>query len=366
MKNVVHARGDLPAMLIMFFFLALGLWQFLVAWKKLNGISLTGCPDRKYWTIAAGLLMIVISGSWYFSEPSHFAAPDVEGVETLVLLTLGILAATIAQFFLSFIFRITGISFARKKRVGLPVPEAGGTETVYVETDGLRVPALLMNPCETGDINVPVMLIHEYGGSREDLRGLATFLSSEGHASIAFDIDGHGMNPRGLSSPFMEITVEAMAETLVERTGSNEIVVVGVGMGGIAAVKCAGDREEVLHAVAVDPTAIAADGSCAVNALRELNILDVLVSAFKPPARHEPGTRVSLSKLIGGMKVPENIASGNVTVLSTAGTWLNSPESSTAAASKFHLGKPVFIEGSHYSLPGERSTRELILDIIRG
>ncbi|MBN2168028.1 MAG: hypothetical protein JW738_02190, partial [Actinobacteria bacterium] len=85
MKNVVHARGDLLDMLILFFLLALGLWQLLIAWKKLHGLSLTGYPDRKRWSITLGFVIIAFSCAWYFSQSGHFASPDVEGVETLVL-----------------------------------------------------------------------------------------------------------------------------------------------------------------------------------------------------------------------------------------------------------------------------------------
>ncbi|MBN2169134.1 MAG: alpha/beta hydrolase, partial [Actinobacteria bacterium] len=195
--------------------------------------------------------------------------------------------------------------------------------------------------------------------------GLAAFLASKGHTSVAFDLDGHGANQHGLSSPFMEATTGRFVETLASVTGFKNIAVVGFGLGGLAAVKCAGDRSEVLHAAALDPTALESDGSCAINALRELDILDVLRSALRPPAKNENGRRVSLSKLLSSMKVPENSAAEKVSIISTRETWLTSPASELTLASKFQLRDPVLVESNHYSLIHSSEAYEAILKIIR-
>lgn len=365
MNALVHARGDLLDMFLLFFFLMLGLWQTLVAWKKLNGLSLTGCPDRKYLSTALGLVLIFTSGAWYFSQPGHFAAPDVEGVETLVLLTLGIAAATAAQFLLSAVAGFIRSSVIREKQTGEIKIHEEGVRIEKIDTGESPIPAFIAEAKGGSGPGIPVLLVHDYGGSKEDLEDLALFLASNGHRTLAFDIDGHGMNERGLDSLSMPETVGSLLKLLTENNRNSDIAVAGIGFGGYTAVSCAAYNDRVRHAVAVDPPALESEGICAVNAMRELNIIDVLSSAFRPPARGAGGKRISLSSLFSKTDFPESTPPDKVTVIGTKDTWLNSPRSLEHTVSLLGLKDPVPAESRHYSLALREDVRRMILDSIR-
>jgi hypothetical protein len=95
--RILHMRGDISGMFLFLVLLILGLWQLVVAWKGLNGFSLTGYQDRRKLSIVLGLAIITVASIWYFSRPGHFASPDLEGMETLILLALSIVVGTAIQ-----------------------------------------------------------------------------------------------------------------------------------------------------------------------------------------------------------------------------------------------------------------------------
>ncbi|MHB8896653.1 MAG: hypothetical protein ACYC99_15950, partial [Candidatus Geothermincolia bacterium] len=97
MTRLIHARGDLLGMFLFFTFFFVGLWQVVVAWKRLNGLSLTGCPDRKAASYVLGVAIMAGAGAWYFSHKGHFASPDLEGIETLVVMVGGLIVASVVQ-----------------------------------------------------------------------------------------------------------------------------------------------------------------------------------------------------------------------------------------------------------------------------
>lgn len=100
---MLHLRGDITGMFLFFLLMFIGLWQIVVAWKKLDGLSITGYHDRRGLSAVIGVAILVGSCGWYFSRPGHFASPDVEGIETLILLTCALIAATALQVSLSYI-----------------------------------------------------------------------------------------------------------------------------------------------------------------------------------------------------------------------------------------------------------------------
>ncbi len=101
MTRLVHMRGDVAGMFLLFLVGFLGLWQLLVAWKRLHGLSLTGCPDRRWASAALGAALVAGACGWYFSRPNHFVYPDVEGAETVFLFALGLAAASLLQMLLA-------------------------------------------------------------------------------------------------------------------------------------------------------------------------------------------------------------------------------------------------------------------------
>jgi len=97
LTRLIHFRGDFAGMFLFLLALLIGLWQIVVAWKHLNSLSVTGYPDRRWASYTLGATIIIASCAWYFSGKGHFASPDLEGVETLLVLALALAGATIVQ-----------------------------------------------------------------------------------------------------------------------------------------------------------------------------------------------------------------------------------------------------------------------------
>lgn len=319
MSKVIHMRGDIADMFVLFLFVFLGAWQVLVAWYRLSGFSLTGYPDRRCWSMVTGAVLVAGSCSWYFSTPGHFASPDVEGVETMLLLVAGLVAATATHVALVLL-----VQLARRPR-GKAVPFRTPVEELSIAVGGASVPSWFEPARGAGAKATPALLLHDYGGGRNDLCALASALAESGHSALAVELDGHGDNPRDIDSPVMSDLLEAAAHALMRRAGSEAFVAVGVGLGGTLAIelfrKGLADR-----AVALDPPARDGDGFPAVNALGELGPLEVARAFARPPARGAGGTRLSLARLLAGLPAAGALEPGRVIVVGTQEKWFNAPD----------------------------------------
>jgi hypothetical protein len=214
MSKIIHMRGDVTGMLIFFIFAFLGAWQFVIALFRLNGLSLTGYPDRKYVSTIIGAALIGGSCAWYFSQPGHFASPDVEGIETLILLVAGIVVSTFLQAALASVARLVCRPWFAGRTATAPTIE------LSIDVGGSAVPASFEPVTGTGPSGVPVVLLHDYGGSRRDLAQLAGALASKGHATLAIELDGHGDSPREIASPEMRELLVAALSALGEKVRS--------------------------------------------------------------------------------------------------------------------------------------------------
>jgi len=352
---LIHMRGDITGALLFFTVLFLGFWQLVVAWKGLNGFSLTGYPDRRKLSFAVGLALVIGACGWYFSRQGHFASPDIEGVETLVLLAVGFLAATVVQVVLA------SVAFRRRYR---RFPSEGEEaekrlEDVTVTVEGTPVPALFGLPAGGEPTGGGVLLLHDYGGKKEDTNRIAAYLRARGHATLAVDLDGHGENPRGVSSPAMVALMNEATTLLKDRTGKNEVSVVGIGLGGTLAVRLAAADASACRAVAIDPPTTEDGGWPSVNALRELKPIDLAAGFLRPAARGGEGVRMSLSRMLVLMP-PAGAGRNGVTVIGTEGTWFNSPAALRGYSKQHELGRPVLLPGRHVSIAFGENTLEVI------
>lgn len=318
MSGILHARGDVSGMLLFFVWFFLGAWQVVVAWKRLNGFSITGYPDRRLLSLTLGAAAITGACAWYFSGNGHFASPDVEGIETLLLMVSGILIATVLQAGLS------SVAFIRKKRghrqrrgdAGAPfesVSFPAGTDTVsgaFLDAKG----------------GVPVLLLHDYGGRCSDLTGAASFLCEAGHPVLYFDLDGHGSSTRTIDSPAMEELIDGAAAFLLETTGADELAVVGHGLGGALGIELV-SRAGRVRVVALDPPCREPGGDHMMDSMREFCGLDVSAGLLRPSARSSGGGRVSYSRLLKSLPGPTAVSTRGSFIIGTSDTWLNSPRS---------------------------------------
>ncbi len=358
---MIHMRGDITGALLFFTLLFLGIWQLVVSWKKLNGFSITGYPDRRKLSFAFGLALVIGACGWYFSRPDHFASPDVEGLEMLLLLAVGFLAATVIQGVLA------SVAFRRGYLRYPPASEGGrveeSLEKLAVPVEESLVPVLFGPPAGGEPTVAGVLLLHDYGGTKEDTNPIAAYLRERGHATLAVDLDGHGENPRGVSSPAMEALMNKAATLLRDRTSKSEISVVGIGLGGTLAIRLASADASFERAVALDPPTTDYGGWPTVNALRELKPIDLAAGFLSSAARAEGKGGISLSKMLVLMP-PAVAAVSRVTVIGTAGTWFNSPAALRECSRERGPGKFILLPGRHASIASGENTLEAILEAL--
>jgi len=100
--------------------------------------------------------------------------------------------------------------------------------------DGKPVPAYLYRP---GQPIGGAALCHGYGGSKEQMMGLAARLAEEGLAALCFDLRGHGENPALLDERMLD-DLEA-AIRFLRRFG--KVAAIGHSLGGRLALMSTAD-----------------------------------------------------------------------------------------------------------------------------
>src|SRR5512146_2416314 len=59
----------------------------------------------------------------------------------------------------------------------------------FLRGDGFHVPAIMLTPPDPAGA---VLIVHGYGGSKEEFMGLAWRVAEQGFATCAIDLRGHG------------------------------------------------------------------------------------------------------------------------------------------------------------------------------
>ncbi|MDD5448909.1 MAG: alpha/beta fold hydrolase [Actinomycetota bacterium] len=353
-------RGDILEMFLLFLGVFFGILQIIVCKKKLNGISITGYPDREKVSFLLGFFLIVISCAIYFWRPGHFAYPDVEGVETLLLLVGGLVTAILLQLLIS------SLAFRNSYR---RLSTAVGGESLEFDlpeflVEESKVPYIYLEPEPGKERLGGILLMHEYGGSKKQMLGVGRYLANRGYAVMLFDLDGHGENPRNIENPAMTSLIEKAVQELASRLGGADLAAVGYGFGGLLAIKTLGEIESVEAAVAIDPIALDASGNPTANAAREIKGIEIIKSALAPPARGRNGKRVSLKKLLEKMETTEPKSRGQLLVLSTSKTWFNDPENISHFASYVGADQVEFVDANHASIIKSPSTLEKLTSFL--
>ncbi|MGQ9630126.1 MAG: dienelactone hydrolase family protein [bacterium] len=132
-----------------------------------------------------------------------------------------------------------------------------------VRRESLLVEGVPILKCYTsGRTPLPsVILLHDYGRSKESMRGLALLLARNGAAVLALDLRSHG----DFGSPFdLEASVEDLGRALMHGLRQGDIdprrfALVGVGIGADVIGKYAVLNPYVKTVVAISPRRISAD-----------------------------------------------------------------------------------------------------------
>lgn len=363
MTRLIHMRGDMMGMFLFFIAFFLGLWQVVVAWKRLNGFSLTGSPDRKAVSYISGIAIMAASCVWYFSGKGHFASPDLEGIETLLVMVGGLVVSSVLQGILA------QLAFVARRAVSLRrsaiSQERGGPFDEVSLTVGDAVVPCSYYPARGDDQRSGVLLLHDYGGSRGDVKTTASSLADRGHATLTIDLDGHGDNLRGIDDASMEALLSSAIDLLEEKAGDVTVNSAGVGFGGLLAMQLASEGS-VARAVCIDPPARDIDGYHDVNSLREFGIAGIIAESFKPTARGASSKGISFSRLVASL--PNVLCGidggGHVTVIGTRGPWLNDSAALTEFAHQCSPFDPLFLKGTHESLPLQDDTIEILSEVL--
>ncbi|MFH1151247.1 MAG: hypothetical protein V1748_12310 [Actinomycetota bacterium] len=351
MSRLLHLRGDMWGMLAYFVLLFLGACQLVVAWKRLSGFSLTGYPDRRALSAALGCAILAGSTAWYFSGRGHFASPDVEGFETLVLLIAGMVIAVLIQGVLaSFVFRGAYHPVRFDGEVG---------ECFDLDVGGTRSPAVFRDGGGS-----PVLVLGDYGRPVSDLGPLVFRLAAAGHPCLAVQPDGGPGGDRLLKDPAMKDLIRAALDELGRRTGGIPADVVGIGLGGALALQAVAEGSAG-RAVALDPPAREPAGHPATDSARELKPPELLKALFRPAAR-APGRRVPLSEVVEGLPVTPGLPARAVSIVGTGASWFNSPAATGALARAAGAGEPVLLPVRHSEVAGSEAAAETIISALGG
>lgn len=344
MSSLLHSRGDIAGMFIMLFGLLFGLWQIAVAGWRLNGLSLTGYPDRRVASVLLGSAVIAGTGAWYFSRPGHFAAPDIEGMETIVVFALAFLCAAAAQCLLA-------ESIGRFRLLLGAGPDTGGEspgDEVMVSVDGGTVPGTLFEP--EGGAGRGALLIHDYGGTRRDMRVIGERMRDRGFTCLSFDLDGHGANSRPMTESGLNELLAAASEQLSGLIRGGEPAAVGYGLGANLAIAF----ERASRVIALDPLTIAPGGFPQVNSLRELRPLAMFSGLAGRPSRS-----AGLA-----MESARRAHANDVWILTPADRWFTDRTAQHLRAFELGPRPPVLVGARHSDMVGDEEVLEEIASIL--
>ena len=156
-----------------------------------------------------------------------------------------------------------------------------------ISDDGYRVPAYLLTPPHA---TVGAVLVHGYGGCKEQMLGLAARLADSGFAALCLDLRGHGEHPAPLGGGLLQDLEAGLARLRPAR----RTVAIGHSLGGRLALMSSADV-----VVAISPALpsrpseegrqmLLQFGSTAVRAASPYQILQLLQEMGPVPPSRQP------------------------------------------------------------------------------
>jgi pimeloyl-ACP methyl ester carboxylesterase len=150
-----------------------------------------------------------------------------------------------------------GVAAGQETKEPKPIKVLKPKPLTFETKDGLELAAIYY-PSERGREAVPIMLLHDWGGSGADLKSLAEFLQQQGHAVLVPDLRGHGESKKHKSGKELDhskmpvvqchnmykIDVEYCKSYLIkennaEKVNIEKLCVVGAGLGAVVAMNWA-------------------------------------------------------------------------------------------------------------------------------
>ena len=205
-----------------------------------------------------------------------------------------------------------------------PHPDGEETQALrghagYITTATATLFAVLHLPSSERS-NVGVVICSPFGwdelGSHRSLRALAGALAQAGHPALRFDLPGSGDSSGSPRDPerleAWTASVGAAAETLRSASGCDRVIAVGVGLGGMLALRAAA------LGAAVDDLALWAVPSRGTLLVREMRtfarmadaeLVDTGLAREEPPPSQEDPTAVGDLNVAGFVLTAETVGS---------------------------------------------------------
>jgi pimeloyl-ACP methyl ester carboxylesterase len=155
--------------------------------------------------------------------------------------------------------------------------------------DGHRLPAVLLEPRRPRG---GAVVTHGYGGTKEDVLGLALSLAVRDWAAIAIDLRGHGEHPAAVDAGFLDDVNGAL--DYMRRFGAT--LAVGHSFGGRLALASEADR-----AIGISPSifrGISAEGQVMMETFSSARVREerpgylLEIAAAIPPVRDDGKPRL--------------------------------------------------------------------------
>jgi dienelactone hydrolase len=171
-------------------------------------------------------------------------------------------------------------------------------ERIAIETEGYNIPAVLISPPAASSAAV---VIHGYGGCKEEQLGLAFRIAERGIAACAIDLRGHGEHPLPLDEKVMDDVSAAIRHC----RPYGKVAAVGHSLG--ARLALLNDADFV---IGISPPMVSTFGPQTRMILKEMRSYRVreeidIFEVFEKLPVYKPSNSNSILLIYGERDVPE-------------------------------------------------------------
>jgi pimeloyl-ACP methyl ester carboxylesterase len=150
--------------------------------------------------------------------------------------------------------RIPGHTLAATQEAGLGTP--GPAQIVKIKaSDGLEIVGAFYPSALSGRQSPAALLLHQYGGSKEEWKPLIPALQGEGYSILAVDQRGFGETGRGVAWTQAEADVSTLLAWLRTQPPINgdQVAIIGASVGSNLALRGCVNDDRCKVAVALSP-----------------------------------------------------------------------------------------------------------------
>jgi hypothetical protein len=115
---------------------------------------------------------------------------------------------------------------------------------ILIQKNGFNIPSIIIEPTDSLGI---VIIIHGYGGSKEEQLGLGWRIAEAGYTSCLIDLPGHGENIDNFDGD-IKLYVDSVIDYYKDK---NKIVVIGHSVGGRLSL-----TSQANYVIGISPTLI--------------------------------------------------------------------------------------------------------------